>query len=88
MFSLEKRGFEDDSGDSQDDSLKCFWGARQRKTMISPGAAPAGMDMHGRAGKPKELRRNAKKPGETFGFWAERTGTELVGVFPVLCVSS
>jgi hypothetical protein len=30
MFSLGKRGFGDDSGDSQDDSLKRFWGPRQR----------------------------------------------------------
>jgi hypothetical protein len=40
MFSLEKRGFGDDSGDSRDDSLKCFWGPR-----ISTVATPAGMDM-------------------------------------------
>jgi hypothetical protein len=30
MFSQEKRGFGDNSGDSLDDSLKCFWGPRQR----------------------------------------------------------
>ena len=43
IFSLEKRGFGDDSGDSQDDSP----GAKAvHKTMICAGAAPAGMDMH------------------------------------------
>jgi hypothetical protein len=56
--------------------------------MISTGAAPAGMDMHGRAGKPKQLARNAKNPGKTFGLPAERTGTELSGVFPMFCDSS
>jgi hypothetical protein len=34
------------------------------------------MHLHGRAGKPKQLARNAKNPGKTFGFAAERTGTE------------
>jgi hypothetical protein len=34
------------------------------------------MCKHGRAGKPKQLARNAKNPGKTFGFTAERTGTE------------
>ena len=42
--------------------------------MISPGAAPAGMDMHGRAGKPKQLAKNAKNPGEIRVF--ERRGQE------------
>ncbi|MFN5918873.1 MAG: hypothetical protein ACK48K_19115, partial [Planctomycetota bacterium] len=28
-------------------------------------AAPASMHVHGRAGKPKQLARNAKNPGET-----------------------
>jgi len=46
------------------------------ETMISPGAAPAGMDMHGLAGKPKQLARNAKNSWKTFGFAAERTGFE------------
>ena len=41
------------------------------------------MHVHGRAGKPKQLARNAKNPGETFGFAAERTGTELFDVFPM-----
>ena len=44
MFSLEKRGFEDDSGDSLDDSPGT---KAAHKTTISIGAAPAGMDMHG-----------------------------------------
>jgi len=44
------------------------------ETMISPGAAPAGMDMHGRAGKPKQLAKNAKNPGEIRVF--ERRGQE------------
>ena len=39
-------------------------------------AACASMHVHGRAGKPKQLARNAKNPGKTFGFAAERTGTE------------
>jgi hypothetical protein len=34
------------------------------------------MHVHGRAGKPKQLARNAKNSGETFGFLAERTGLE------------
>jgi hypothetical protein len=42
--------------------------------MISTGAAPAGMDMHGQAGKPKQLARNAKNPGKTRVF--ERRGQE------------
>jgi hypothetical protein len=41
------------------------------------------MHVHGRAGKPKQLARNAKNPGKTFGFAAERTGTEQLSVFPV-----
>jgi hypothetical protein len=41
---MEKRGFGDDSGDSLDDSPG---GKAAHKTMISTGAAPAGMDMHG-----------------------------------------
>jgi hypothetical protein len=46
MFSLEKRGFEDDSGDSLDDSPGT---KAAHKTTISIGAAPAGMDRHGQA---------------------------------------
>ena len=38
-------------------------------------------ELHGRYRRPKELARNAKNPGKTFGFAAERTGTELLGVF-------
>jgi hypothetical protein len=41
------------------------------------------MHVHGRAGTPKQLARNAKNPGKTFGFAAERTGTELFDVFPM-----
>jgi len=33
-------------------------------------------ELHGRYRTPKELARNAKNPGKTFGFAAERTGTE------------
>jgi len=40
-------------------------------------------ELHGRYRRPKELARNAKNPGKTFGFAAERTGTELLGVFPM-----
>ena len=44
MFSLEKRGFEDDSGRL----TEMFLGSKAaHKTMNSTGAAPAGMDMHG-----------------------------------------
>ena len=44
MISLGKQRSGDDSGDSVDDSP----GAKAaHKTMISAGAAPAGMDMHG-----------------------------------------
>jgi hypothetical protein len=34
------------------------------------------------------LARNAKNPGKTFGFAAERTGTELLAVFPMFLESS
>ena len=40
-------------------------------------------ELHGRYRTPKQLARNAKNPGKTFGFAAERTGTELLGVFPM-----
>jgi hypothetical protein len=36
------------------------------------------MDRHR---KPKELAKNAKNTGKIFGFVADRTGTELLGVF-------
>jgi hypothetical protein len=42
------------------------------------------MHVHGRAGKPKQLARYAKNPGKTFGFAAERTGTEHFAVFPMV----
>ena len=51
-------------------------------------AACASMHVHGRAGKPKQLARNANNPGKTFGFAAERTGTELFDVFPIFLKSS
>ena len=51
-------------------------------------AACASMHVHGRAGKPKQLARNAKNPGKTFGFAAERTGTELFYVFPMVLKGS
>jgi hypothetical protein len=44
------------------------------ETMISPGAAPAGMDMHGLAGKPKQLAQYATNPWKTSRF--ERRGQE------------
>jgi hypothetical protein len=48
MFSMEKRWFGDDSGDSLARLTEMFLGAKAaHKTMISTGAAPAGMDMHG-----------------------------------------
>jgi hypothetical protein len=71
MFSREKRGFEDDSRDSQDDSPGS---EAAHKTMISAGAAPASMHVHGRAGKPKQLAQYAKNPGETRVF--ERRGQD------------
>ena len=37
-------------------------------------------ELHGRYRTPKQLARNAKNPGKTFGFAAERTGTELFDV--------
>ena len=36
---------------------------------------------HGRHRTPKQLARNAKKLRKTFAFVADRTGTELLGVF-------
>ncbi|MFZ4083794.1 MAG: hypothetical protein ACOYKN_21395 [Pirellula sp.] len=48
MISLEKRRFGDDSGDLFARLAEMFLGAKAaHETMISPGAAPAGMDMHG-----------------------------------------
>ena len=32
-------------------------------------------ELHGRYRTPKQLARNAKNPGKTFGFVADRTGT-------------
>jgi len=66
---------------SKNDSI---WGARreiQRRRRHAPS-------QHGRYRTPKQLARNAKNPGKTFGFAAERTGTELLGVFPLVLVSS
>ncbi len=40
-------------------------------------------ELHGRYRTPKQLARYAKNPGKTFGFAAERTGTEQLSVFPV-----
>jgi hypothetical protein len=67
MFSLEKRGFEDDSGDSQDDSP----GAKAAHKTTQHLQAWTCMDKHR---KPKELARNAKNPGKTRIF--ERRGQE------------
>jgi len=48
MISLDKRGFGDDSGDSLARLTEMFLGAKAaHKTMISTGAAPAGIDMNG-----------------------------------------
>jgi len=47
LFSLEKRGFVDDSGDSLARLTEMFLGAKAaHKTTISTGAAPAGMDRY------------------------------------------
>ena len=53
------------------------------ETTISTGAAPARMDMHGKAQKTKAISPTCEKPWENQSFAAERTGTELLGVFPV-----
>jgi hypothetical protein len=45
-------------------------------------------ELHGRYRRPKELRRNAKNPGKTRVLPAERTGTELLSVFPTFCYHS
>jgi hypothetical protein len=50
-----------DFDDSRDDSLNRFW----VQGSAPDDAAPAGMDMHGRARKPKPLARNAKNPRKT-----------------------
>ena len=42
------------------------------------------MHPNGRAGKPKQLAQYAKNPGKTYGFAAERTGTERLPVFSVI----
>jgi hypothetical protein len=36
----------------------------------------------------RNFARNAKNPWKTFGFLAERTGTELLSVFPTFCYHS
>jgi hypothetical protein len=73
MFSLEKRGFGDDSGDSLDDSP----GAKAaHKTVISTGGSTC---RHGHAWigrKAKAIGQKCEKPWENQGFLAERTGTE------------
>jgi hypothetical protein len=49
MFSLEKRGFGDDSGDSFARLTEMFVGSKAaHKTMNSTGAAPAGMVAKGK----------------------------------------
>ena len=81
MFSLEKRGFGDDSGDSQDDSP----GAKAAHKTTQHLQAWTCMDRHR---KPKQLAQYAKNPGKTRVLPAERTGTELLGVFAVVLKSS
>ena len=60
--------------DSKNDSIFAARREIQRRD-------PPCTELHGRYRRPKELARNAKNPGKTFGFAAERTGTELLGVF-------
>jgi hypothetical protein len=67
MFSLEKRGFEDDSGDSLDDSP----GSKAAHKTTQHLQAWTCMDRHR---KPKQLALYAKTPGKTRVF--ERRGQE------------
>ena len=67
IFSLEKRGFGDDSGDSLARLTRVQGSARD-------DAACASMHVYGRAGKPKQLAQYAKNPGKTMVF--ERRGQE------------
>ena len=55
-----------------------FW--RRSATRNASAARRYAPSQHGRHRTPKQLARNAKNPGKTFGFAAERTGTELFDV--------
>jgi hypothetical protein len=69
MISLEKREFGDDSSDSLARLAEMFLGSKAaHSTMISPGQHLQPWACIDRHRKPKELARNAKKPGKTFGF--------------------
>ena len=59
-------------GDSRDSKNDSIFGARREIQRRDPPCT----ELHGRYRTPKELARNAKNPGKTFGFAAERTGTE------------
>jgi hypothetical protein len=74
MFSLEKRGFEDDSGDSLARLTEMFLGSKAaHKTMISQGAAPAGMDRQESQSNWPNMRKTLGKPGFTSGEDRKRT---------------
>ena len=56
-----------------------FW--RRSATRNASAARRYAPSQHGRHRTPKQLARNAKNLRKTFGFVADRTGTELLGVF-------
>jgi hypothetical protein len=70
-------------GDSRDAKNDSIWAARREMQRRIPPCT----ELHGRYRRPKELARNAKKPWENQGFLAERTGTELFPIFPVIFTS-
>ena len=80
MFSLEKRGFGDDSGDSLDDSP----GSKAAHKTTQHLQAWTCMDRQESQSNWQEMRKTLGKPG----FLAERTGLELFDVFPVFLESS
>jgi len=75
MFSLEKRGFEDDSGDSLDDSP----GSKAAHKTTQHLQACTCMDVQESQSNWPEMRKTL----ENQGLAAERTVTELLGVFSV-----
>jgi hypothetical protein len=76
MFSLEKRGFEDDSCDSLDDSPGT---KAAHKTTISTGAAPAGMDRQESQSNWPDMQKTLGKPGFLSGEDRNRTTNEFLG---------
>ena len=80
MFSMEKRGFGDDSGDSLDDSP----GSKAAHKTTQHLQAWTCMDRQESQSNWPNMRKTLEKQG----FGAERTGTELSGVFPMVLNSS